>query len=148
MESMERSFRCTILKYPFGLDETTGLKMLYVKTNESPYNVSNGVDYVILTNENNEVVYVVDTVMRHDRDVAGDESLYGIYVIGKETEGELEISYSDYYNLEWLIFQMGKTPKFLNCTSIKFRVAAVPHFIPFSPVSEENRAKCQRFLGE
>lgn len=53
-----------------------------------------------------------------------------------------------YLNLERLIFQMGLSPEFLNCTSIKFRVAAVPHFIPFSPVSEENRAKCQRFLGE
>lgn len=146
LESMEQSYHCTILKYPFGFDETTGLKMLYVKTNESPYSVSNGVDHVILTNEKNEVVYVVEAVMRHDRDVTDDDSLYGIYVIGKETEGELEISYSDYYNLEWLIFQMGKTPEFLNCTSIKFRVAAVPHFIPFSPVSEENRAKFQKFF--
>ena len=146
LESMEQSYHCTILKYPFGFDETTGLKMLYVKTNESPYSVSNGVDHVILTNEKNEVVYVVEAVMRHDRDVTDDDSLYGIYVIGKETEGELEISYSDYYNLEWLIFQMGKTPELLNCTSIKFRVAAVPHFIPFSPVSEENRAKFQKFF--
>ena len=96
LESMEQIYHCTILKYPFGLDETTGLKMLYVKTNESPYNVSNGVDHVILTNEKNEVVYVVEAVMRHDRDVTDDDSLYGIYVIGNETEGELEISYSDY----------------------------------------------------
>lgn len=148
LESMEQIYHCTILKYPFGLDETTGLKMLYVKTNESPYNVSNGVDHVILTNEKNEVVYVVEAVMRHDRDVTDDDSLYGIYVIGKETEGELEISYSDYYNLEWLIFQMGKSPEFLNCTSIKFRVAAVPHLIPFSPVNDENKVKYQRFFGK
>lgn len=147
LESMERSFHCTIQRYPFGFDETTGLKMLYIRTNESPYAVSNGVDYVILTNEKNEVVYVVDAVMRHDRDVTDDESLYGIYVIGKETEGELEISYSDYFNLERLIFQMGKSPEFLNCTSIKLRVATVPHLIPFSSVSEENRVKCQRFFG-
>lgn len=144
---MEQIYHCTILKYPFGLDETTGLKMLYVKTNESPYNVSNGVDHVILTNEKNEVVYVVEAVMRHDQDVTDDDSLYGIYVIGKETEGELEISYSDYLNLERLIFQMGKTPEFLNCTSIKFRVAAVPHLIPFSPVSEENKDKYHRFFA-
>ena len=146
IESMECSFHCTIQRYPFGFDETTGLKMLYVKTNESPYNVSNGVDYVILTNEKNEAVYVVKAVMRHDQDIAGDEALYGIYVIGQTVEGELEISYSDFFNLERLIFQMGKSPEFLNCTSIKFRVAAVPHLIPFSPVSEENRVKFQKFF--
>lgn len=146
LESMEHSFHCTIQRYPFGFDETTGLKMLYIKTNDSPYNVSNGVDYVILTNEKNEVVYVVEAVMRHDRDVTDDESLYGIYVIGKETEGEIEISYHDYISLERLIFQMGKSPEFLNCTSIKFQIAAVPHLIPFSPVSEENRAIFQRFF--
>ena len=56
---MEQIYHCTILKYPFGLDETTGLKMLYVKTNESPYSVSNGVDHVILTNEKNEVIAVM-----------------------------------------------------------------------------------------
>ena len=148
MELMERSFHCTIQKYPFGFDETTGLKMLYIKTNESPYTVSNGVDHIILTNEKNEIVYVVKAVMRHDREDSDDDPLYGIYVVGKESEGEIEISDSDYFNLEWLIFQMGKSPEFLNCTSIKCRVAAVPHLIPFSPVSEENRVKCQRFFGE
>lgn len=148
LESMERGFHCTILKYPFGFDETTKLKMLYIKTNESPYAVSNGVDHVILTNEKNEIVYVVEAVMRHDRDVTDDESLYGIYVIGKETEGEIEISYHDYFSLERLIFQMGKSPEFLNCTSIKFRVAAIPHLIPFSPVSEENKDKHHRFFND
>ena len=147
LESMERGFHCTILKYPFGFDETTKLKMLYIKTNESPYAVSNGVDHVILTNEKNEIVYVVEAVMRHDRDVTDDASLYGIYVIGKETEGEIEITYHDYFSLERLIFQMGKSPEFLNCTSIKFRVAALPNLIPLSPVSEENRIKYQRFFG-
>ena len=122
--------------------------MLYINTNESPYNVRNGVDHIILTNEKNEIVYVVKAVMRHDREDSDDDPLYGIYVVGKESEGEIEISDSDYFNLEWLIFQMGKSPEFLNCTSIKCRVAAVPHLIPFSPVSEENRVKCQRFFGE
>lgn len=148
LESMERSFHCTIQRYPFGFDETTGLKMLFIKTNESPYTVSNGVDHVILTNEKNEIVYFVEAVMRHDRDVTDDESLYGIYVIGKETEGEIEISYHDYFSLERLIFQMGKSPEFLNCTSIKFRVAAVPHLIPFCSVSDENKVKYQRFFGD
>jgi hypothetical protein len=46
LKSLERRFQCTIQKYPFGFDETTGLKMLYIKTNESPYNVSNGVDNI------------------------------------------------------------------------------------------------------
>ena len=147
LESMERSFHCTIQRYPFGFDETTGLKMLFIKTDECPYSVNNGVDHVILTNEKHEIVYVVEAVMRHDLDVTDDASLYGIYVIGKDTEGEIEISYHDYFSLERLIFQMGKSPEFLNCTSIKFRVAALPNLIPFSPVSEENRIKYQRFFG-
>ena len=146
LESMERSFHCTIQRYPFGFDQTTGLKMLFIKTDECPYSVNNGVDHVILTNEKNEIVYVVEAVMRHDRDVSDDEPLYGIYVIGKETEGEIEISYHDYFSLERLIFQMGKSPEFLNCTSIKFRVAAIQHLIPFSPVSEENRVNFHRFF--
>lgn len=146
MESMERRFQCRIQKYPFGFDETTGLKMLFIKTNESPYNVSNGVDYVLLTNDKNEVVYVVKSVMRHDKEINNDESLYGLYVVGREAEGEIEISYHDYFSLERLIFQMGQSPEFLNCTTIKFRVAAVPHLIPFSPISDENREDCQRFF--
>jgi acid phosphatase (class A) len=147
MESMERRFQCRIQKYPFGFDETTGLKMLFIKTNESPYNVSNGVDYVLLTNDKNEVVYVVKSVMRHDKEINNDESLYGLYVVGREAEGEIEISYHDYFSLERLIFQMGQSPEFLNCTTIKFRVAAVPHLIPFSPISDENREDYQRFFS-
>ena len=67
-------------------------------------------------------------------------------IVGRETEGEIEISYHDYFSLERLIFQMGQSPEFLNCTTIKFRVAAVPHLIPFSPISDENREDCQRFF--
>lgn len=147
MESMERRFQCKIQKYPFGMDEITGLKMLFIKTNESPYNVSNGVDYVLLTNDKNEVVYVVKSVMRHDKEINDDESRYGLYVVGRETEGEIEISYHDYFSLERLIFQMGQSPEFLNCTTIKFRVAAVSNLIPFSPISDENREKYQRFFS-
>ncbi len=147
MESMERRFQCRIQKYPFGFDETTGLKMLFIKTNENTYNVSNGVDYVLLTNDKNEVVYVVKSVIRHDKEINNDESLYGLYVVGRETEGEIEISYHDYFSLERLIFQMGQSPEFLNCTTIKFRVAAVPHLIPFSPISDENREDYQRFFS-
>lgn len=146
IESIESRFHCTIQRYPFGFDETTGLKMLFIKTDECPYSVNNGVNHVILTNEKNEIVYVVKSFMRHDRDDTDDEPLYGIYVIGKDTEGELEISYSDYLDLERLIFQMGKSPEFLNCTSIKFRVAPLPHLIPFSPVCAENRTECQRLF--
>lgn len=148
LESMEQSFHCTILKYPFGFDETTGLKMLYIQTNESPYNVFNGVDNIILTNDKNEIVYVVNTVMRHDRDNTDEESLYGLYVVGKDTEGEIEISSSTFMNLKWFLFQMGKSPEYVNCSDIKFKVAAIPHLIPFSPVSEENKDKYHRFFSE
>ena len=109
--------------------------------------LSNGVDYVLMTNNKNEVVYVVKSVMRHDKEINDNESLYGVYVVGRETEGEIEISYHDYYSLERLIFQMGHSPEFLNCTTIKFRVAAVPHLIPFSPISDENREDYQRFFS-
>lgn len=148
LKSMENSFQCTIQRYPFGFDETTGLKILYIKTNESPYNVANGVDNIILTNDKNEIVYVVNTVMRHDRDNTDEESLYGLYVIGKDTEGEIEISSSTFMNLKWLLFQMGKSPEYVNCSDIKFKVAAIPHLIPFSPVSEENKDKYHRFFRE
>lgn len=148
LEVMERRFKCTIQNYPFGFDETTGLKMLYIKTNESPYNVANGVDNIILTNDKNEIVYVVNTVMRHDRNNTDEESLYGLYVIGKDTEGELEISSSTFMNLKRLLFQMGKSPEHVNCSDIKFKVAAIPHLIPFCPVSEENKDKYQRFFRE
>ena len=147
LESMERRFQCKIQKYPFGMDEITGLKMLFIKTNESAYIVSNGVAYVLLTNDKNEVVYVVKSVMRHDKEINDDESRYGLYVVGRETEGEIEISYHGYFSLERLIFQMGQSPEFLNCTTIKFRVAAVSNLIPFSPISDENREKYQRFFS-
>lgn len=148
LETIERSFQCTIQRYPFGFDETTGMKLVYIKTDECPYNVANGVDNIILTNDKNEIVYVVNTVMRHDRDNTDEESLYGLYVIGKVTEGEIEISSSTFMDLERLLFQMGKSPEFINCSDIKFRVAAIPHLVPFSPVSEENKDKYHRFFKE
>ena len=146
LKSIERCFHCKILKYPFGFDETLGLKMVYIRTNECPYNVPNGVDYIVLTNDRNEIVFVVHTVMRHDKDNSDEESLYGIYVIGKDTEGELEISNHTFLELEWFLFQWGKSPEFLNCSDIRYRVASVPHIIPFFPVNEEKRVKYQRFF--
>lgn len=146
LEIMERIFQCTIQKYPFGFDETTGLKIIYIKTNESPYSVSNGVDNIIMTNDKNELVFVVKAVMRHDRENTDEDRLYGLYVIGKDTEGEIEISSHTFTELEWFLFQRGKSPEFLNCSDIKFRVAAIPHLTPFSPVNEENRVKYQRFF--
>ena len=86
--------------------------------------------------------------MRHDRDNTDEGSLYGLYVVGKDTEGEIEISSSTFMNLEWFLFQRGESPEFLNCSKIKFRVAAIPHLIPFSPVSEENKDKHRRFFSE
>jgi hypothetical protein len=144
--NIESVYQCKVLKYPLEVDDITGLKMLYIKSNESPYNVSNGVDFVILINKKNEVVYVVKAVMRHDKDIDDSDCVYGLYVIGKNMEGEIPVSNHDCMNLKMLLFQMGKSPEFLNCTTIKYRVAAVPHLIPFSPVSEENRVNFQRFF--
>ncbi len=149
LEDMERGFKCRIKRFPFGFDETSGLKMLFIKTNESPYNVSNGVDNVIMTNDKNDIVYIVKAVMRHDNEI-NDDSLYGIYVVGKDSEGEIQISYSDYLNLERLIFQMGKSPEFINCSTIKFRVSAVSHIIPLSSISDESKEEAlyKRFFGD
>lgn len=145
LKSLESRFQCIIQRYPFGFDETTGLKMIYIKTNESPYNVSNGVDNIILTNDRNELVFVTKAVMRHDRD-NDSEGLYGLYVIGKDSEGEIEISSCSYMELQRFLLQMGRLPEFKNCSDIKYLIADVPHLIPFSPINEENRAKYQRFF--
>jgi len=147
LRELEKSLDCMIMRFPFGYDDVTGLKMLYLKMSDSPYNVKNGVDYVVLINNHNEIVFVVSAVLRHDRDLVEDDYIYGIYVVGNGVEGEIEISSYDYIQLERLIFQMGK-PEFLNCTSIKFRVAAVPHLIPFSPICDENKTKYHRFFGD
>ena len=147
LKELEKSHGWVVQRYPFGMDDITGLKILYIKMNDSPYNVKNGVDHVVLINNQNEVVYVVSAVLRHDRDLIKDDYIYGVYVVGNGIEGEIEVSSYDYIQLERLIFQMG-TPEFLNCTSIKFRVAAVPHLIPFSPESDENKAKYHRFFGD
>lgn len=147
LKAMEQSLQCKIQRYPFGFDETTGLKMLYIKANESPYGVGNGVSHIILTNDKNEVVYVVQAVLRHDREGA-DDSLYGLYVVGRDKEGEIEISRFDVIDLERLLFQMGPSPKFVNCTKIKYKVSPLPHLIPFSPVTEENKEKYHRFFRE
>ena len=144
MESIEHRYQCTILRYPCGIDETTGLKMLYIKT--TPSTIGNGVDYVVLANEKNEIVWVVKAVMRHDRDITEEQSLYGLYVVGKDTEGEIEISEFDSFHLERLLFQTDKIPEFLNCTNIKFRVAAVPNLIPFVPTSEKHIVQYERFF--
>ena len=143
---IEKRYNCTILCYPYEHDEVTGLKMLYIKTNECPYNVANGVDNIILTNDKNEIVYVVHALLRHDRELNDDGEVYGLYVVGKDTEGEIEISDLDRINLERLLFQH-KSIDFLNCTKIKFHVSAVPHLIPFSPICKTNKEKYQRFFG-
>lgn len=148
MEEMEQRFNCKILRYPFGFDETTGLKMLYIKTNECPYKVANGVDNIILVNENNEIVYVVHALLRHDKKLDDEGKFYGLYVVNKDTEGEIEISEFDCINLQRLLFQYGSIPELINCTNIKFEVAGVPYLIPFSPITEYNRKKYRRFFGE
>ena len=146
MKEMEQRFNCKILRYPYEFDETTKLKMLYIKTNECPYAVANGVDNIILINESNEMVYVVHALLRHDKKLDDEGKLYGLYVVDKDTEGEIEISDFDFINLQRLLFQYGSIPELLNCTSIKFEVAGVPYLIPFSPITEYNRKKYQRFF--
>ena len=146
LEAIESRYQCKIQRFPFGFDETTGLKTLYIKCNRSPYHVANGVDYVVLSNKEGEIVYVVKSVMRHDVDDTENNTIYGLYVIGKDVEGEIEVSSSDYRNFERLIFQMGDVPEFVNCSSIKFRVAGVSHLIPFTPISENERQYSKRFF--
>lgn len=68
LRELEKSLDCMIMRFPFGYDDVTGLKMLYLKMSDSPYNVKNGVDYVVLINNHNEIVFVVSAVLRHDRD--------------------------------------------------------------------------------
>ena len=146
-ELLEHKYNFHILSYPYGFDEETGYKMLFVKTSECPYKVANGVSNVILTNEKNEIVYVVDALLRHDKDLTDDGSFYGIYVVGKDSEGELKPSYQEYFSLVRLIFQMDKTLHLLNCSDIRFSVSGVPDLIPFTPISENNRKKYKRFFG-
>lgn len=146
LEAIEHRYQCKIQRFPFGFDETTGLKMLYLKTNESPHHVANGVDYVVLSNSDGEIVYVVESVMRHDGGDSENDTIYGLYVIGKDVEGEIEVSYPDYRNLERLIFQIGNVPEFVNCSSIKLRVAGVSHLIPLSSISEQERQSPIRFF--
>ena len=148
LKLLERKYRCKIQKYPFEFDKSTRLKMLFIKTNDSPNHVSNGVDYVVLINDRNELLYVVKSVLRHDKESDDEESLYGVYVVGKDKEGEIELSHQDYYSLRRLIFQIGETPEFLNCTSIRYRVAAQPNLIPFAPVSNENREEFKCLFGD
>lgn len=142
-ELLEHKLNCRILSYTYGFDEETGYKMLFVKTPECPAGVANGVSNVLLTNEKNEL-YVVHGLLRHDKDLSDEGSFYGIYVCGKDQEGELEASYPHYFSLICLLFQYDKT--FLNCTDIKFSVAGSPDLIPFSPISERNAKKYQRFF--
>ena len=42
--------------------------------------------------------------------------------------------------------QTDKIPEFLNCTNVKFKVAAVPNLIPFVPTSEKNIVQYERFF--
>lgn len=144
-ELLERKYNFQILSYSYGFDEETGLKMLFVKVPESPYSVANGVSNVVLTNDKNEIVYVVDALLRHDKDLTDEGSFYGIYVVGKDDEGEIGISDIDNFCLRKLIFQIGSS-EYLNCTDIKFSVAGVPELIPFTPITEYKRKKYQRFL--
>ena len=146
LKQVEQQYDCIVQQYPYSFDKTTGLKMLYIRTNDSPYNVSNAVDHVILTNEKNEVVYIVKAVMRHDRDLTDESSIYGLYVIGKDIEEEIEISNNEYLELEQLLYQMGRVPEFTNCTDIRMLVTPQYGLIPFSSVSNTNSEKYKRFF--
>lgn len=133
--TIEKRYNVVVRNMPLENDEVTGLRMLFVKTNECSCNVDRAVDNVVLVNDSNEVAWVVTHLVRHDVD---DDSFYGICVSNGKQQGELRISYFDELRLKSFLLQYNNI-EFINCTKIHFRLEALPIIRPFTAVDDSNK---------
>ena len=144
MKLIEKDYQFTIQLYPIEFDDITGLKMVYIKGNDREYkNIPNAISHVVFMNADNKVKYVLRSIIRHVMD--NDEECYGAYVVGHDEEGEIQIGEYDYLELRRMLFH--NLAGLENFTSINSRVIDSSEMIPFSPITEYNRKKNQRFFG-
>ncbi len=141
--AIEMQYNMVVRNMPLENDEVTGLRMLFVKTNECLYTVDKAVDNVVLVNDSNEVVWVVTHLVRHDVD---DDSFYGICVSNGKQQGELRISYFDELRLRSFLLQYNDQ-EFVNCTNIRFRLDTLPVVRPFMAV-ENSDEEILKFFGK
>ena len=130
--AIEMRYNMVVRNMPLENDEVTGLRMLFVKTNECSYTVDRAVNNVVLVNDSNEVVWVVTHLVRHDVD---EDSFYGISVSNGKQQGELKMSYFDELRLRNFLLQYGNQ-EYINCSVIRYRLTASPALMPFMEVDE------------
>lgn len=140
--AIEMRYNMVVRNMPLEKDEVTGLRMLFVKTNECSCNVDKAVDNVVLVNDSNEVAWVVTHLVRHDVD---DDSFYGICVSNGKQQGELRISYFDELRLRSFLLQYNNQ-EFVNCSKIRFRLDTLPVVRPFMAV-EDSDEEILKFFG-
>lgn len=138
LEDLEHRLRLTVYNMPHNVDEVSGLKLIFVKTDECDCEIARAVDHVILVNEENEVVWVVQALVRHDTE---EGRFFGVRVTNGLQFGELRISEIDALELQNFLFVRGTSP-LINCSDIQYKVIATPKLAPFTPT----RQKIPRFF--
>jgi len=132
LEELERLLGVTVYCMPHEVDEVSGLKLIFVKTDECDCEIARAVDNVILVDKDNKVVWVVKTLVRHDNE---EDDFYGVIVTNGQQSGEIRISDGNSFDLlEFLFARQSST--LINCSDIRFKVSASPNLAPFSPTKQ------------
>lgn len=133
LEDLEHRLRLTAYNMPHGVDEVSHLKMIFVKTDEFDCEIARAVDHVVLVNDENEVQWVVTTLVRHDIE---DGGFYGVIVTNGLQIGEIMISSGDAFDLLDFLFAR-ESSTLINCSDIRFKVSTFPKLVPFSPAKQK-----------
>ena len=136
----EKQYNLQILSLPLAIDDVSGYRFLYIRTNECDYKNAKAVDNVLLVDDEFHIKWTVKSLIRHDNDDIG--CWFGVYVTNGIKEGEIKISGHESLNLRKLLGQAGSQP-FINCTNIIYQVKALPSLIPFTFTNKRE----ERFFG-
>lgn len=143
MKLLENNYQVSVQMYTIGFDSITGLKMVYLNNDREYKNIPNAVSHVVFIDSENKVKYVLRSIIRHVLD-NDEKDCYGVYVVGRNEQGEIPIGENQYYELRRMLFH--NMHGLENCTNINSRVLDSSGMIPFSPATEKNKEKYKYFF--
>lgn len=130
---IEEKYGLSVLEYG-DVDSVSGYRIVFVHTPESRDTV---VNHVVLTDANNNIVYLVKSVLRDEsHDVCDDEAENGFYVIGRDSKGAIRIGNGEYYFVEDFVRNI--MSHWENETDITYTTTQ-ESFSPFTPLTAEDK---------
>lgn len=133
IKQIEEKYGLSVLEYG-DVDTVSGYRIVFLHTPESRDTV---VNHVVLTDSNNNIVYIVKSVLRDEcHDMFDDEAENGFYVIGRDSKGAVRIGNGEYFFVEDFVRNI--MPHWENNTDITY-TTTLESFSPFTPLAAEDK---------